>query len=440
MDAISSYKMNNIINKFLLAGDKFMPEMHLRQPQLTYSACGPFTKHKQRIQKFKETGDTNYIYKNELDKACFAHDAAYSDSKNLTKRTIADKILRDKAFNIAKDTKYDRYQRGLASMVYKFFDSKVEGSGAKHVNNTKLAPQNQQLAEELHKPIIKKFKKRKVHTAFKDNIWGADLADMQLLSKYNKGIRFLLCAIDIFSKYAWVVPLKDKKDVSIVTAFQNILKQSNIRPNKIWVDKGFEFYNASFKKWLQDNDIVMYSTNNEGKSVVAERFVRTLKSKIYKYMTSISKNVYIDKLDDIVNEYNNTYQTTIKMKRIDVKDNTYINTDKEINNKDPKFKVGDRVRISKHKKIFAKGYTPNWSEKIFVIKKVKNTVPWTYVVNDLNGEEITGTFYEKELQKTNQEQFRIEKVIKRKGDKTYVKWKGYDNSFNSWIGKKDLIK
>ena len=440
MDAISSYKMNNIINKFLLAGDKFMPEMHLRQPQLTYSACGPFTKHKQRIQKFKETGDTNYIYKNELDKACFAHDAAYSDSKNLTKRTIADKILRDKAFNIAKDTKYDRYQRGLASMVYKFFDSKVEGSGAKHVNNTKLAPQNQQLAEELHKPIIKKFKKRKVHTAFQDNIWGADLADMQLLSKYNKGIRFLLCAIDIFSKYAWVVPLKDKKDVSIVTAFQNILKQSNIRPNKIWVDKGFEFYNASFKKWLQDNDIVMYSTNNEGKSVVAERFVRTLKSKIYKYMTSISKNVYIDELDDIVNEYNNTYQTTIKMKRIDVKDNTYINTDKEINNKDPKFKVGDRVRISKHKKIFAKGYTPNWSEKIFVIKKVKNTVPWTYVVNDLNGEEITGTFYEKELQKTNQEQFRIEKVIKRKGDKTYVKWKGYDNSFNSWIGKKDLIK
>ena len=155
--------MNIIINKFLLAGDKFMPEMHLRQPQFTYSPCGPFTKHKQRIQKFKETGDTNYIYKNELDKACFADDDAYSDSKNLTKRTIVDKILRDKAFNIAKDKKYDGYQRGLASMVYKFFDSKVaspdkksEGSGSKHVN-TKLTPQNQQLAEELHKPIIKNF-------------------------------------------------------------------------------------------------------------------------------------------------------------------------------------------------------------------------------------------------------------------------------------------
>ena len=270
-------------------------------------------------------------------------------------------------------------------MVYKFFDKKSEGSGV----NTKLTPQNRQLAKELHKPIIKKFEKRKVHAAFKDNIWGADLADMQLLSRYNKGIRLLLCAIDIFSKYAWVVLLKDKKGVSIVTAFQSILKQSNRKPNKIWVDKGSEFYNTSFKRWLQDNDIVMYSTNNEGKSVVAERLIRTLKSKIYKHMTSISKNMYIDKLNDI-DEYSNTYHTTIKMKPIDVKDSTYINTDKEINNKDPKFKVGDHVRISKYKNILAKGYTPNWSEEVFVIKKVKNTVPWTYVIKYLNGEEITG--------------------------------------------------
>ena len=145
-------------------------------------------------------------------------------------------------------------------------------------------------------------------------------------------------------------------------------------------------------------------------------------------MTSISKNVYIDKLDDIVDEYNNTYHATIKMKPTDVKDNTYINTSKEINNKDPKFKVGDHVRISKYKNIFAKGYMPNWSEEVFVIKKVKNTVPWTYVINDLNGEEIIGTFYEKELQKTNQEEFRIEKVIRRKGDKLYVKWKGSRNN------------
>ena len=342
-----------------------MPEIHLRQSQFTYSACGPFTKHQQRIQKFKETGDTNYIYMNELDKVCFTHDAAYSDTKDLTKRTVADKILKNKAFDIAKDPKYDGYQRQLASMVYKFFDSKVSGSGVK------LIPQNGQLANELHKAIIRKFEKRKVNSTFKGSIWGVDLADMQLLSKYNKGIRFLLCAIDIFSKYAWVVPLKDKKGISIVKAFQSILKQSNSKPNKIWVDKGSEFYNAYFKKWLRDNDIVMYSTHNEGKSVVAERFIRTLKSKIYKYMTSISKNVYIDKLDDIVDEYNNTYHTTIKMKPIDVKDNTYINTSKEINNKDPKFKVGDHVRISKYKNIFAKGYMPNWMKKYLLLKKLK---------------------------------------------------------------------
>ena len=146
----------------------------------------------------------------------------------------------------------------------------------------------------------------------------------------------------------------------------------------------------------------MYSTHNEEKYFVAERFIRTLKNDIYK--------------------------------PIDVKDNTYINIDKEVNDKDPKFKVGDHVSISKYKEI-----GPNWSEEIFIIKKVKNTVPWTYVINDLNGEEIIGKFYEKELQKTNQEKFRIKKVIKKKGNKLYVKWKGYDNSFNSWIDKKDLV-
>ena len=412
--------MNNIINKFLLAGDKFMPEM------------------KERIKKFEQTGDTRYIYRNELDKACFHHDAAYADNKNLLNRTRADKFLRDKAYAIASNPQYDGYQRGLASMVYKFFDSKVSSPDRKTVGSG--VNENIKLANELYKPIIRKFNKRKVYSSFKDNIWDADLADMQLLSKFNKGIKYLLCVIDLFSKYAFVVPLKDKKGVNIVNAFQSILNKSKRKPNKIWVDKGSEFYNASFKKWLQDNDIIMYSTNNEGKSVVAERFVRTLKNKIYKYMTSISKNVYIDKLNAIVNKYNNTYHTTITMKPIDVKDNTYINTNKEINYKYPKFKVGDYVRISKYKNIFAKRYMPNWSEEVFVVDKIKNTVPWTYVINDLNGEEITGAFYEDELQKTNQKEFKIEKVIKRKGDKVYVKWKGYDNSFNSWINKNDIIK
>ena len=162
---------------------------------------------------------------------------------------------------------------------------------------------------------------------------------MQLISKFKKGFRFLLCVIHIFSKYAWVVPLKDKKGISIVNAFQKILNQSGRKPNKIWVDKGSEIYNNSFKKWLKDNDAEMYSIHNEGKSVVAERFVRTLKNKIYKYMTSVSKNVYIDKLDDTVDEYNNTYHRTIKMNSVDVKDNTYIDFEKEVNNKIQKLKL-----------------------------------------------------------------------------------------------------
>ena len=152
-------------------------------------------------------------------------------------------------------------------------------------------------------------------------------------------------------------------------------------------------------------------------------------------MTSISKNLYIDKLDDIVNEYNNTKHRTSKMKPIDVKDSTYINFGKEVNDNDPKFKVGYHVRISKYKNIFA----PNWSEEVFVINKIKNTVSWTYVIDDLTGDEITRTFHEKELQRIDQQEFRIEKVIKKKGDKLYVKWKGYDSSFNSWTDKKDSI-
>ena len=155
-------------------------------------------------------------------------------------------------------------------------------------------------------------------------------------------------------------------------------------------------------------------------------------------MTAISKNVYINKLDDIVKEYNNKYYTSIKLKPVDVKDNTFIDFKKEINDKDPKFKVGDHVRISKYKNIFAIGDMSNSSKKVFVISKIKNIVPWTYVVNDLEREEIMSTFCEKELQATNQQEFRIEKVIKRKGDKLYVKWKGYDNSFNSWIDYKDI--
>ena len=211
-----------------------------------------------------------------------------------------------------------------------------------------------------------------MYSSFKDNIWGVDLADMQLISKYNKSIRYLLCVIDLFSKYAFVVPLKDKKETTIVNAFQSILNNSKRRKlNKIWVDQGGEFYNTHFKKWLKHNNIEMYSTYNEGKSVVAERFIRTLKSKIFKHMTTISKNVYFDVLNYTVDEYNNTCHRTIKMKPIDVKDDFFAEYNEKLNEKDPKFKVGDHVLISKFKNVFAKGYTPNWSEESLLLRNKK---------------------------------------------------------------------
>ena len=168
--------MNETVSKLLLVGDKFVLEIHFKKTGFTYSASGPFTRNKKRIEKFMQKGNTDVIYKNEFDKACFEHDMAYGKSKDLAKRTQSDKVLRDKAFKIASDPKYDGYQRGLASMVYKFFDKKSKGSGI-------INEPNYQLANELHKPIIRKFKKRKVYSFFRDNIWGVDLADMQSLSK-----------------------------------------------------------------------------------------------------------------------------------------------------------------------------------------------------------------------------------------------------------------
>ena len=241
-----------------------------------------------------------------------------------------------------------------------------------------------------------------IYSQVKDNIWGVDLADMQSLSRKNKGIIYLLCTIDFYSKYAFVISLKDKIGISIVNAFDKIIKQSNRKPNKIWVDQGGEFYNNVFKKWLSDNDIIMYLMHNEGKSVVVERFIRTLKNKLYKHMTATGKNLYYDVLDDVINKYKNETikkKTTIKMKPIDVKNNKRVYID-EHNENNSRFKLGDRVKISKFKNIFAKGYTPNWSTEIFIVNKINDTVPYTYNLKDLNDEEIIGILYDRELQKT----------------------------------------
>ena len=209
-------------------------------------------------------------YQNGFDKACFQHDMAHGDFKDLNKRTAAYKVFHDKAFDIAKYLKYDRCQRGLASMVYRFFDKKTSGGTAKNENIS-----NKELVEELQKRIIKRFSKRKVNSPFIDNIWSADLVDMKLISKFYKGFRFLLCVIDIYGSCALVIYLLDKKGITITNAFHKILDESNHKPKKIWVDKGSKFYNRSMKPFLQNNDIEMYSMYNKVKSGFAKGFIRT---------------------------------------------------------------------------------------------------------------------------------------------------------------------
>ena len=292
-------------------------------------------------------------------------------------------------------------------MVYKFFDKTSSGSGVRKVNRKKIgaiSKSSAKLANELHKPVFRKFSKHKVYSSFKDNSCGVDLAGMRLPSRKNKGINYLLCAIDLFSKYAFVVPLKDKRGVSIVKGLKEIVNESGRQSYKIWIDQGGKFYNKVFDMWLKDEGIEMYLMYNEGScksmKVVAERFIRTLKNKLYKHMTSVGKDVYYDVLDDIVEKYNNSVNRSIGMKPKDVGSDDEAAYVEASNEKGAKFSVGDRVRISNFKNTFAKGYTPNWSKEIFVVSRVKNTLSWTYELKDLNGEEIIGSFYERELQKT----------------------------------------
>ena len=296
------------------------------------------------------------------------------------------------------------------------------------------------LAEELHKPIRRKFKKRRVLVNGIDKIWAVDLVDMQAFSKFNHGVKYLLAVIDVLSKYGWLIPLKDKTGKSVASALKTIFKER--KPEKMWVDKGKEFYNKDVKDLVE-----LYSTENEEKSSVVERWIRTMKEKMWKYFTDKNTNIYIDILPDLVKDYNNTRHSSVKMapvkaskkeNELTVWRNLYPEH-LEIHNINPQFSVGDKVRISKKKKTFEKGYTTRWTEEIFTIVEVKRTRPPTYKTVDLNWEEIQGSFYEPELQKTSQEIFRIEKVIKRGKKKSLVKWKGYSDDFNSWVDNKDIV-
>jgi hypothetical protein len=221
---------------------------------------------------------------------------------------------------------------------------------------------------------------------------------MRQYEKQNKGYKYLLTVIDVFSKFAWAIPLKAKTGKQMIELFQNIFKER--KPKKIWTDAGKEFINKDFKKFLADNEIELYQTYNEGKAVVIERFNRTLKEKMWRYFTETNSNKYLDILPKLLSEYNNTIHRTIKMTPIEgsqVKNEHKINYMPKVTKEKPKFKIGDRVRIYKYKKLFSKGYETNWTEEIFVVSAINNTSPITYKIKDLNGEDIVGSFYKQEL-------------------------------------------
>ena len=269
---------------------------------------------------------------------------------------------------------------------------------------------SQQLAEELHKPITKNFRKRRVISYGIDKIWAADLVEIQKFSKWNKGIKYLLTVIDVFSKYGWIKPLKDKKTESVSSAFDEIFKKSKRKPEMLWTDKGSEFVSKHFKEFLKKNKIKLYHTENEEKSSIVERWNKTMKNKMWKMFSANNNTVYWDKLDKLVNDYNNTYHSSIKMTPTEAskKENektVFTNLYGDLiylKPKNPKFSIGDKVRISKYKRrVFDKGYTPNWTEEVFTVDKILLTKPVTYKIVNLLGEEIEGFFMKMNFKKPN---------------------------------------
>jgi hypothetical protein len=310
------------------------------------------------------------------------------------------------------------------------------------------------MAEEtytLHKPARKKFIRNKVIAQGIDDLWQMDLVDMSKFSKFNEGFKFLLTCIDVFSKYAWVIPLQNKQADTVLNGFKEIMLDKR-SPIKIQTDKGTEFINRKFKKYLTANNIHLYSVNSELKASVVERFNRTIKEKMFRYFTFKNNYEYVDILKALVGAYNNSYHRTIKMTPNDVtvEKESFIQAEmnKSLEEKVIKIKltIGDKVRISKFKNMFAKGYTPNWTQEVFTVDQVIPRYPPVYRIKDLNEELIEGVFYEDELQKVIKEDdvYKIDQILKRRKKKglseIFISWKGYPANFNSWIKESAIIK
>ena len=300
-----------------------------------------------------------------------------------------------------------------------------------------------QLVEELHKPARRNYQRQHVDIRGIDETWQADLVEMLPYEKKNKGYKYILTIVDIFSKFAWAIPVKSKTADDVTTAMKSVLIQGRV-PKNLHVDRGKEFYNKSFSNLMKNYNINLYSTFSNLKASICERFNRTLKNKMWIQFSLQGNYKWFDILTDLISSYNNTRHRTIKIKPKDVTKenekkilfNIYKKFQIKTMRRKPKFKIGDEVRISKFKHTFEKGYTPNWTTEIFTISQVRDSEPTTYFLKDYQNKPISGSFYEQELSKVkNPNIYLVEKVLKKRGNKLYVKWLGFDNSHNSWIEK-----
>ena len=370
-----------------------IPKRGFVLPHMNY--CGAYNPLDKQLIYDKNGNILKYIQKpsGNTDAICAQHDVDYTLAKNLKDKHIAD----DKMIKAINKLPYNQQQYGTFLVKNIIRSKRKLGLGVE--NHNKI------LSEELHKSKRKNYPRRRIIVNYINEIFAADLVEMQKFAKLNRGYRYLLTCIDIFSKFVWVIPLKDKKGITIKNALEKIFKQR--KPKFLWTDRGREFYNEQVQDLLNENNIKLYSTNNsEIKSSVIERFNRTFKNMMYKKFTENNNTIFYNILDELVNNYNNKYHSTIKMTPIEGSKKVNENKIKNIYNfektkKPGKFKIGDRVRISLEKNIFEKSYETNWTEEIFEIYDIKySNVPY-YYLKDLNNEKLDGTFYEQELQKKN---------------------------------------
>ena len=357
-------------------------------------------------------------------------------------------------------SKKQQQQQRLQQRVRKvYYDAKQPGSFGGVVPLARALKQKKDDVREwlsfedaytLHKPVRQKFQRRRTIVGGIDHQWQADLIDVQKLKKNNGGNAYLLTCIDVFSKYAWVVPLKDKTGGSLVRAFQEIFA-SGRKPLKLQTDKGSEFKNRSVQKLLREEKIVFFTTENDDiKAAVVERFNRTLKERLWRFFTKSKNERYLDVLPDIVYAYNRSFHRSIQRAPVEV---NFKNQEdvwqslyggRTFSSKRNKLKIGDRVRLSKTRRVFKKGYLPSWTFELFTVVAVLRTTPTTYTIKDDSGEVLEGSFYEQELQKVGEKTYYdIESVLDqrldKKGQREYlVKWVGYDPSFNRWIPHRAL--